>query len=421
MVKGIALTHNIKKVGVCKRIWLVMFTILFLSVYLVFQTTRTIGNDVSSLRAAHILNPVPDHNTASATPKQSPVPEQSTDRAVPEQKTNRYTPELRTDRVTQKYSPGFEESNDRAYSSIDLRNVLKTTSGNGWTMWDRKAPLKLDDEWNCKWTIFKATNGKTAPMCVHEDSDMVSNSIVKTGRWGDCNDLSQIWEQSGPIKRSTEHPVYVEIGANIGSCVMEMLLASDAPIVAFEPHPKNQFCLTSTLMALSQEQRDRVSFFPIALGSDEGSSTIHAAKGNMGNSVVGSVIKDSGFQSFYPPMPIQVERLDTIFNTDNDAWNIPLMKMDAQGFECHILDGMAKVLDFLATVKSELASNWLIGQGCSDAGMLDRLRAANFRTYLSLMGQPFHLLLGEPKTKGIHDILAKNDNWHQRSKTAVKL
>jgi hypothetical protein len=53
---------------------------------------------------------------------------------------------------------------------------------------------------------------------------------------------------------------------------MPMLLTTKAPIIVFELDPRNQFGLTNTRMALTQELRDRVSLFPIALGSERGSS-----------------------------------------------------------------------------------------------------------------------------------------------------
>jgi FkbM family methyltransferase len=435
LVQRITVTKNRNKGGVCNRIWLLMFTILFFGIYLAFKTTRAVANDISSLRAAPAQNPDPNQNAASTTPEQStasttseqstaratpelsPVPEQSTDRAtykqsgdpyVPEQSTFSATPEQNTDFATPEYSPVFEQSTDRASNSLDLRNVLKTTSGHGWTMWDRQAPLKSDDKWNCRWTTFKATSGKIAPMCVHESRDKyVSDAIVKDGRWTDCDVLTKLWRQSETVRGATEQPVYVEIGTNIGSCVMEMLLATDAHIVAFEPHPRNQFCLTSTLMALSQEQRDRISFFPIALGIEEGSSIMNVANGNMGNSVVGGAI-----QEFYSPISVQIESLDTILNTDNNDWNIPLMRMDAQGLECHILDGMGSVFDFLAMISSELVSDWRSGQDCSNAGILDRLRAASFKTYMARLGHAVELLVGEPQVKGIADVIATNDKWY---------
>jgi hypothetical protein len=82
--------------------------------------------------------------------------------------------------------------------------------------------------------------------------------------------------------------------------------------VVFEPDPRNQFCLTNTLMALPRELRERVSLFPIALGSEKGRSTINAAEGNMGNAVVGTQIQDKPDQQFREPIPIRIERLESI-------------------------------------------------------------------------------------------------------------
>jgi hypothetical protein len=169
-----------------------------------------------------------------------------------------------------------------------VRNAIRMTSGEGWEMWNRQAVMSFD--WKCLWATFRATNGATAPMCVHPGPDYVSNSISSSGRWGECDRLTSMWDGSGDV--INEQSVYLEIGGNIGSCVMQMLLTTKAPIIVFEPDPRNQFALTSTLMALPQELRDRVSLFPIALGSEKGSSTINAAHGNMGNSVVGTQIKD---------------------------------------------------------------------------------------------------------------------------------
>jgi FkbM family methyltransferase len=284
-----------------------------------------------------------------------------------------------------------------------VRNAIKMTSGEGWEMWNRQAAIPF--HMTCRWANFKATNGATARMCVHP-SDAVSENIVKNGRWMECDRLTSIWERSGDIVN--EQSVYLEIGGNIGSCVMQMLLTTKAPIIVFEPHPANQFCLTNTLLALPQELRDRVSLFPIALGAEKGSSTINAAKGNMGNSVVGTVIKDVTTQKFFDPISIRIERLDSILNTNNPGWNVPLLKIDAQGFECRIMDGMYTVLGRIGAVATEVAQHWLVGQGCSDVGYLDRLRTAGFDIfdkYDHTTGES-KLLTGKPLVEGIFDVVA---------------
>mmetsp|Transcript_20173 Transcript_20173/g.44039 ORF Transcript_20173/g.44039 Transcript_20173/m.44039 type:complete len:108 (+) Transcript_20173:609-932(+) len=52
--------------------------------------------------------------------------------------------------------------------------------------------------------------------------------------------------------------------------------------------------------------------------------------------------------------------------------------MDAQGFECRILDGMKKVLAATETVRTEAGPRLLQMQGCSTGGMLDRLKTSGF-------------------------------------------
>jgi FkbM family methyltransferase len=287
---------------------------------------------------------------------------------------------------------------------LGVRNAIRKTSGEGWEMWNRQAVMNFD--WTCRWGTFRATNGVTAPMCLHPGSSdiFVSNSIMGSGRWGDCDRFTTLWQYSGDgysgdgVNGVNEKSVYVDIGGNIGSCVMQMLLTTEAPIIVFEPDPRNLYCVTQTLMALSQELRDRVSLFPIALGSEKGSSTINTAQGNMGNAVIGSPIKDTPGQQFREPIPIRIERLDSILNTNDEGWNVPVMKVDAQGFECRIMDGMGAVLDRITAIGTEVAQRWLVGQGCSDVVYLDKLRAAGFdikhsfnhraNSAVSLIGKP---------------------------------
>jgi FkbM family methyltransferase len=162
-------------------------------------------------------------------------------------------------------------------------------------------------------------------------------------------------------------------------------------------------------MGLTQELRDRVSLFPIALGSEKGGSTINAAKGNMGNAVVGTQIKDNTRpnQQFHKPIKIRIERLDSILDTNNPGWNAPLLKIDAQGFECRIMDGMGAVLDRIRAIGTEIAQAWLLGQGCSDAGYFDRLRAAGFDVFSSfdkITGKG--AVLTAPLNAGVYDVVA---------------
>lgn len=174
-----------------------------------------------------------------------------------------------------------------------LLSVLKRTSGEKWTIpsWDLDEDLK-----EVRWANFTSTTGITRPMAIHPHFDEISRAIENKHRWSDCDALPQLWHQTED--RFGKRNIYMEIGANIGSCTMEMLLSTDAPILAFEPHPKNQLCLRKTISRLEPEYQNRIILVPIALGEALGSSTIYSASNNMGNSVVGKIIKDYDAQKF---------------------------------------------------------------------------------------------------------------------------
>ena len=245
-------------------------------------------------------------------------------------------------------------------------NALLQTAGEAWKLVDfTNGTFRSELNYSCEFVPFRSTRGRAAEICVHTARDLVSNRIRQAGRWGDCDVLPRLWEESAV---GSGGEVYVEIGANIGSCVVEMLLSTDANIVAFEPHPMNQICLHRTLARLGPEYQKRVALVPVALGGQQGASQIYTGEGHMGNSVVGKAIKD------FPklaPVDIRIERLDSILS---DVVTIPLVKMDAQGFECQVLDGTSRsAANHVRTIKFELASKWLRQQNCLDLPLLRQL------------------------------------------------
>ena len=256
----------------------------------------------------------------------------------------------------------------------------------------------------CDWAPFKpstskgknAAAGKNIEMCVHSFPDILSDAIKNSHQWGECNILPHFWEQSliahsshrgAGADRSNPTPIYLEIGANIGACVMEMLFSTDAPIIAFEPNPKNWFTLRETMRRLDKSYQDRLVLLPIALGSAPSKNTIYAASNNMGNSQVGTAIKDLGLkgQEFLveDQYEIQIERLEDVLELlvgPDDLDSIPLVKMDAQGFECEILKGMGQhVADKIGHVHFEKEDLFLKAHNCLD--LLERFHDYGFDIY----------------------------------------
>ena len=263
-----------------------------------------------------------------------------------------------------------------------LLRSLRRTPHKDWSF-EQQSSTDIDPRvagFECKWADFQASaSGKTMKVCVHPFPDGVSNQILKKHRFHHCNILPTMWND--PKLAKTDKSIYLEIGANIGSCIWEMLLSTNAKIIAFEPHPNNVFAIRSTLQNLESELRDRVVLLPVALGSESAVNKIYAAEGNMGNSVVGKAIHDKGKanQGFNEErvFNITIERLDSIVSPYPD---IPLAKMDAQGFECNIIGGIGQDLaNQIQKIKFEVSQNHLPKQNCHD--LLERFRNLGFQIY----------------------------------------
>lgn len=217
--------------------------------------------------------------------------------------------------------------------------------------WKGVLPVKsTNPAQDCKWATYKTQKGNTGTICLHDSGDQyVSGSVLRTGRWYGCDLLPNLYEKHGS-------GLYIDIGANIGTCVLTMLLDTNATIVAFEPNPNNLFCLTSTLLRLPLSQQSRVSVFPFALGSTRMNSTINAPQQNMGNGVVGKIVKDFPSQVFNPPIPIQVEVFDQVIPSVS---YVPVLKIDVQGFECEVIRGAKNLINVSQSIMSEIETKFL--------------------------------------------------------------
>mmetsp|Transcript_42575 Transcript_42575/g.43141 ORF Transcript_42575/g.43141 Transcript_42575/m.43141 type:complete len:257 (-) Transcript_42575:109-879(-) len=252
---------------------------------------------------------------------------------------------------------------------------------------------------------FVATSGKTAKMCCHDERDSVSKAIQSKQRFHHCDVLSKLWNNAA---EKTPNSIYLDIGANIGSCVMEMLLSTDAKIIAFEPHPNNGWVLQQTLQNLDASLRSRVVLVPVGLGKEASVENIFANPSNMGNSVVGKVIKDNGRQSTtdFVKQSIYIERLSSILDA-NARIDVPLVKMDAQGFECQILDGIdPNLAKIIRRIKLEVAPKWLREQNCLD--LLQKFHNLGFSLRREGSNE---ILQGElPLNRGMYEAIATNEN-----------
>lgn len=207
------------------------------------------------------------------------------------------------------------------------RSEDRSGSTERWSAWTPMQPALQSAHERCHWHRVKTGHR----LCLR-DRDRVSHVVRERGEWGECSKLVRHL-QSLPAARR-KGAVFLELGANIGVCTLEVLMQTEATVIAFEPSPANLFYLTSSLSEAAKERADvasRVVVYPLAADEhDDTSSTLYAARGNAGNSVVGMAIKDTPDQDMNETYTIRGSRVGTVLSR---SLQVELLKVDVQGFE----------------------------------------------------------------------------------------
>lgn len=216
-------------------------------------------------------------------------------------------------------------------------------------------------------------------MCVREYPNAVNSSIIYQGQWPDCGVLGDLWmlppkpgsygafQNCGSAAGGQK--LYVEIGANIGACLVPMLARPDVThAVAFEPNPSNLFYLTNSVLS-NAGMTKKLTLFPAALGDVDSTKNYYVESGNAGNTVLDTATHANKTVAGQ----VMVLTLDEIFITGGPPPYIHLLKVDAQGYEVKIFKGGEKLLSSGAinSVKFEIATDWLSSQGTSVAEYLN--------------------------------------------------
>ena len=253
-------------------------------------------------------------------------------------------------------------------------------------------PKEIKGDVSCRWLSYK---GKIQ-ICAHPDFDHVSDAIAQTGSWADCDMLPALWLELPMHERSRGN--FLDLGANIGSCSIEMLLSTNASIVSIEANPENFQRMQKTVLNLSNEFKERIKIYNVAASNVIENVQIFGAVANMGNSVVGRAVQDDANQVFHKSLSIQTQKLDDILGNVHFL----AMKMDVQGYECRALEGMKRIISNMRTIKFEVANRWLLAQGCSDITLFEKLKSFGFDIYHG------NGILHKPIARDVYDLVARN-------------
>lgn len=170
-----------------------------------------------------------------------------------------------------------------------LNSVVSSSStvvahGTSWTPWTPDAspwptvhPMGL----SCNVSQLRLPPKIEQRMCLNP-VDHISKKVAETGRWRGCASLVKEWHETD----SGSNGIFLELGANIGACTLEMLLLTSARVVAVEPSRVNLFHLTRSLKWAAAERAEmfsRVAVLPVAAGHQAQRSHMRHEKGTSRN------------------------------------------------------------------------------------------------------------------------------------------
>jgi FkbM family methyltransferase len=286
--------------------------------------------------------------------------------------------------------------------------------------------LSLSNQWNsdfvvsinnknemCKYVPDAlAWNKINYNMCVRPYPDRVSSQIIEFRKWNDCGILSKLWSLQTVVNDdiAKEDPYFLDVGSNIGSCVFPFL-ANNVRSIAFEPVDANLFYFTSTVLANNGFHKN-LRLYKAAASDSVGTQKIYTEDANAGNSVIGKKVPVE--HANYITSEIHTVILDDILWPDPTTKppHIKVMKMDAQGYEIHVLNGAKRLLaaGAIGIIQFEVASLWLETQGTTTEQLLHLIHDFGYDIY-TCNPKKFILYLLNPenygKRKGIYNLTAK--------------
>mmetsp|Transcript_22822 Transcript_22822/g.34592 ORF Transcript_22822/g.34592 Transcript_22822/m.34592 type:complete len:348 (-) Transcript_22822:39-1082(-) len=197
--------------------------------------------------------------------------------------------------------------------------------------WDQ-CEVYATSSFTCQWTHYR----NRASVCMNPNDPSMAymrHTIQASGQWPECEKLTAGYEEIVKNVGAQQPLLVVELGSLGGICTLDMLLMTDANVVVFENNEEKLHALTSMILGLPKEYRQRVVVVPsIALPTEP---MLYATTYNKQKK------KTNFFFSSKTAAPEQEDKVMTPLSAMNSMFkntNIALLKIDTPGVSCNILE-----------------------------------------------------------------------------------
>lgn len=173
----------------------------------------------------------------------------------------------------------------------------------------------------------------------------------------------------------------MDIGANIGyfTLMLAKLVGPTGKVFAFEPDPRNISLLKKNIETNNYKN---IVVIPKAVSNVNQKCTLFTSQTTFGQNRIYEPKKTKNQE--YIPIESEVIFLDDYFKTNEEIKNISFVKIDVEGAEKYVLEGMKNILDLNKNIKifSEIDLDFLDDAGSNYTEMIEFLERKGFSIFL---------------------------------------
>jgi len=155
------------------------------------------------------------------------------------------------------------------------------------------------------------------------------------------------------ILAKSEPKLCVDVGANIGDYSLEILKATDAHVLAFEPIPATFLALESNLSQYAM----RTTIEKLGVSAEEGYLEINFNRNAMSHASFSKEVERVSYLDNAETVSVPVVTLDKYFERA-DIRNVDFIKIDVEGFEAEVFVGAARTLRTIRPKFIQIEFNW---------------------------------------------------------------